>query len=235
MSQHHTTIIQDPEFEYPFSAQDFDLQYWMDKPETQTLAGGRNASCRFEVNGRILVLREYRRGGMMASLLHDRYLWTGLDNSRPLLESRAIDHALNAGLPVAPWVAYCIHRQGFFYRAAVISEFIENRGTLAEVLANQVLSESAWQRLGTVIHMMHNSGIDHADLNANNILLDRNDQFYLIDFDKAQIHRQPGSWQQGNLERLLRSLNKIQTQRQALSEAFHFKSADWHSLLSSYK
>lgn len=235
MSQHHSIIKQDPEFGYQFTVRDFDLQYWMEMPGTQALAGGRNASCRFDLNGRRLVLREYRRGGMMAALLHDRYLWTGLENSRPWQESRAVDYAQQAGLPVAPLIAFCIQRQGLFYRAAVISGFIENRGTLADVLASQMLPESDWQRLGAVIHKMHSSGIDHVDLNANNILLDSQDRFYLIDFDKARIHQAQGSWQQNNLDRLLRSLNKIQEQQQADARVFHFTQAHWLALLNGYK
>lgn len=234
MPQQHI-INQDHGFGYEFTARDFDLQYWMASPGSLALAGGRNASCRFELNGRQLVLREYRRGGMMAALLHDRYLWTGMDNSRPLLESRVVDYAMQNNLPVAPIVAYYIERKGIFYRAAIISSYIENRGTLANVLNREVFPEHDWQRLGRLIRNMHRSGIDHADLNANNILVNKHNQLYLIDFDKARIHQKDGSWQQDNLDRLLRSIRKIQGQQHALTEDFHFGEQYWQALLSGYR
>ena len=41
--------------------------------------GGRGAACFIEADGRNLVLRHYRRGGLIARLSADRYLWRGAD------------------------------------------------------------------------------------------------------------------------------------------------------------
>ena len=50
----------------------------------------------------------------------------------------------------------------------------------------------------------------HADLNCYNVLV-RDDQYFLIDFDKSRLMGQgsPASWQQANLDRFARSLVKV--------------------------
>ena len=54
----------------------------------------------------------------------------------------------------------------------------------------------------------HRAGLDHADLNAHNILLDAAGNPWLIDFDRSR-RRADGSWRQSNLDRLARSLAKL--------------------------
>ena len=56
-------------------------------------------------------------------------------------------------------------------------------------------------------------GVHHADLNANNILLDHAvaPRVYLLDFDRGRSNR--GAWEQDVLARLRRSLEKMEGQR----------------------
>jgi len=67
----------------------------------------------------------------------------------------------------------------------------------------------------------------HADLNANNILLDTTRQVYLVDFDKSSRGAKGSQWKQANLQRLKRSLNKL-LQRHSGSRL------DWPALESGY-
>ena len=149
----------------------------------------------------------------MARLLTDRYIWQGLSASRPHREQLAVQQALQFDLPVPQVAAYRVQRSGLFYRAAIISEYIANRGTLASWLFEWPVDENRWAELGQLIRRLHLAGIYHADLNANNILIDNHDRFYLIDFDKAVIKTVTAARGQANLGRLLRSLNKISIQR----------------------
>ena len=50
-----------------------------------------------------------------------------------------------------------------------------------------------------------------------------------LDFDRGAF-REPGKWQQGNLDRLLRSLRKIQL----LDSRIRFSEQDWQFLLQAY-
>jgi 3-deoxy-D-manno-octulosonic acid kinase len=59
-----------------------------------------------------------------------------------------------------------------------------------------------------MIAKFHHAGVDHADLNAHNILLDAAQRVSVIDFDRGRL-RTPGSWRLRNLRRLHRSLLKI--------------------------
>jgi len=115
------------------------------------------------------------------------------------------------------------------------SRFIHNQGTLAACLFDKELDEPLWLALGRLIGKMHLSGINHADLNANNILLTGNQEFFLIDFDKARIMKSRGSWADKNINRLLRSLNKIRQQRLDQGQDFHFSHESWSAFLSGYR
>ena len=56
---------------------------------------------------------------------------------------------------------------------------------------------------------MHHAGVEHADLNANNLLVDPLGRVWIIDFDRG-VRRTPESgWREANLRRLARSLAKL--------------------------
>jgi 3-deoxy-D-manno-octulosonic acid kinase len=83
--------------------------------------------------------------------------------------------------------------------------------------------------MGTAIAQFHRTGVDHADLNAHNILIDASDRVHLIDFDRARLRR-PGRWRERNLARLRRSLDKL-----AAGGSGRFAEADWQRLLAAYR
>lgn len=222
-------------FEYSLSSDDFDLQQWINRPGVSLLQGGRGGSLKIEILQQPLVLHHYLRGGMMARVLRDRYVWSGLSRTRPFMEEQVVQHAVRMALPVPEMLGFYVQRQGLFYRAASISRYIQNQGSLAEFIAAKPLAEKHWGDLGALIKKMHQAQICHVDLNANNILIDEKEAFYLIDFDKARVVRRPGRWSTHNLERLLRSLNKIHRQHQQQGLDFHFQENDWQALLAGYK
>ena len=94
------------------------------------------------------VLRNYRRGGLVEPMLKNKYLWTGKDKTRPALEFKAVEHALKNGVSVPEVVAYQVIRKGLFYKASIVSRYIENKGTLAQVLAEKPLPIDKWMSLG---------------------------------------------------------------------------------------
>jgi 3-deoxy-D-manno-octulosonic acid kinase len=69
---------------------------------------------------------------------------------------------------------------------------------------------AAWRAVGACIGRLHARGVQHADLNAHNLLLGDDGAVYVLDFDRGRV-RPRGAWEQAVLERLRRSLAKVTT------------------------
>lgn len=134
------------------------------------------------------------------------------------------------GLPVPIPAAVMVERKGLFYRADIMMHRIPHARTLMDVLKQEELAEGYWITVGSVIRRFHEEGVYHADLNANNIMLDDGGRCYLIDFDRCKIIKPKLKWQKENLLRLKRSLNKISKNE----EQFYFSDINWRSLLRGY-
>jgi 3-deoxy-D-manno-octulosonic acid kinase len=155
--------------------------------------------------GTATVLRHYRRGGLVARLVADRYLWRGEEATRAFRELRLLAALEALGLPAARPVAARYQRAGLLYRADLITLAIPGARALADRLGDPALP---WARIGATLRAFHDAGACHADLNARNVLLDAGDAVHLIDFDRGSLGA-PGGWREQNLERLARSLVKI--------------------------
>ncbi len=192
---------------------------------------GRGAAFMFQYRGLNLVLRHYQRGGLVRHFNRDLYPFAGLTNTRMWREFHLLLRLQELALPVpVPVAAHCRRVFPGFYRGDLLTRTIPNCRTLAEVLEQRRLDAGSWTELGQLLARFHAAGVYHADLNANNILIDAAGQFFLIDFDKGEL-RQPGeSWQVANLARLLRSLTKLQDRR----PSFYFVPADWAALAAGY-
>ncbi|HEY1772170.1 MAG TPA: 3-deoxy-D-manno-octulosonic acid kinase [Gammaproteobacteria bacterium] len=186
--------------------------------------GGRGAAWMFKRGKDEWVLRHYRRGGVPGRFVRDRYLWIGLDTSRPWWEWRLLDALYREGLPVPQPVAARVQRTGFLYRGDLITRRIPATRNLAECLTSG--GEIPWVAVGRCLRRFHDAGVCHADLNAHNILLDESGRVYLIDFDRG-IRRGAGAWRGANLSRLKRSLDKLSGESGANLKA-------WGALLEGY-
>lgn len=235
MTYNQQYIRQLDTFDYSLSSNDFDLEHWIEQSGISPLQGGRGGSLKIEILQQPLVLHRYLRGGMMAGVLRDRYLWSGLSRTRPFMEQQVVQHAVRMALPVPEMLGFYVQRQGLFYRAASISRFIQNQGSLAEYIASKALAKKHWKKLGELVKKMHQAKICHVDLNANNILIDENEAFHLIDFDKATIEANGDDWKVSNLNRLKRSLLKIQSLLQQQGKSFNFSELDWSSFNEGYQ
>ncbi|TXK65891.1 3-deoxy-D-manno-octulosonic acid kinase [Alcalisalibacterium limoincola] len=169
--------------------------------------GGRGAAWFVELDGIDGVLRHYRRGGMAARVSRERYLWRGEARTRSIAEFRLLDWLRRQGMPVPPPLAAMYQRRGLTYTAALIVERIPGARSLAQRLPDGE-GPPPWTRIGATIARMHRLGVDHADLNAHNILLDREDRVWLIDFDRGSRDGSSGFGER-NLRRLQRSLRKL--------------------------
>lgn len=212
---------------------------WFD-PDALAAAGraspggtGRAATVRFSVDGDTMILRHYRRGGLVSRLVDDRYLRTGLRRSRPWRELALLTRLHAGGMPVPPPVAARISFENPllpWYRGDLITGYLDGIRTLAEALRAGQLGDLDWPGIGATIARFHAVGVDHADLNAHNVLIDDAGIVYLIDFDRARL-RFRGRWRWGNLARLRRSLNKLQ----AAQPQIEFSEGAWQRLLGGYR
>ena len=108
--------------------------------------------------------------------------------------------------------------------------YLANTEILAARLVTRKLRRKSWYQLGLLIKRMHVEGIHHADLNASNILIDPQDQFYLVDFDKARVMNHLADWQWRPLFRLQRSLDKFNRE-----QGIHYSDEDWQALMDGYQ
>jgi 3-deoxy-D-manno-octulosonic acid kinase len=208
----------------------FDPNYWSARGELNPVSGGRGSAWFVGPAIQPLVLRHYRRGGFIARLSQDRYWWSGEDRVRAFAEWRLLDYLVQRGLRVPKPVAAFYRRAGMIYQCDLITQRIDDAQSLSAALAQGPMPESTWRAIGAAIARLHSHGVDHADLNAHNILLDGNQSISVIDFDRGRL-RAPGRWTSRNLRRLERSLAKISMSL----PPDRFMPADWKQLLAGYR
>ena len=208
----------------------FQSRVWAQRSAIVGFAEGRGTTFFIQHQGRDFVLRHYQRGGLVAKISEDRYLWSGLRFTRPWREWLLLEKMQKNGLPVPIPAAIKVERKGLFYTADIMMHRIPHSRTLTQALISEELSEGYWIAIGSVIRRFHEEGIYHSDLNANNILLDDGGRCYLIDFDRCGIRKPKLKWQKENLLRLKRSLNKFSNNE----EVFNFSDGNWRSLLRGY-
>jgi 3-deoxy-D-manno-octulosonic acid kinase len=206
----------------------FDPTFWSGRGQLAAVTGGRGAAW-FVAESARWALRHYRRGGFIARLSKDGYVWTGERRVRAFAEWRLLAELTRRGLPVPRPVAARYQRTGVLYRCDLITLRIPDARPLSAVLAVAPLQQGTWRDVGAAVARLHAAGADHADLNAHNILLDGCGAVRVIDFDRGRL-RPPGAWTSGNLSRLRRSLVKI---AHGLPPD-RFSAAAWDWLLAGY-
>ncbi|WP_228260858.1 3-deoxy-D-manno-octulosonic acid kinase [Marinobacter orientalis] len=185
-------------------------EFWQEKARPVT-SGGRGGAWFIDTEPSGMVLRHYRRGGLMAHLAEKTYLFAGFDQARSLAEFRLLGQLRSLGLPVPEAVAAIAWKYRlFWYQAAILVKRIPGAVTLSD--SERLSDKSLWVQLGQVIRRFHDNGLDHVDLNCDNILV-AGDQIYLIDFDRCKLvpesdNEADSAWKQRNLERLHRSVRK---------------------------
>jgi 3-deoxy-D-manno-octulosonic acid kinase len=201
-------ILFDPGMSPQVDGRWFDPAWWQGQDALRTQAGGRGGVAVIATPAGECVLRHYRRGGMVAALMGDRYLWTGADRTRSFAEFRLLQAMLKQELPAPEVVAARYQKTGLHYRADLITRRIPDAQTLAECLAEGRLDTELAQEVGALVARFHRAGVWHADLNAHNVLVAPS-ALYLIDFDRGQRRAPAEGWRMANLQRLRRSLFKL--------------------------
>jgi 3-deoxy-D-manno-octulosonic acid kinase len=207
----------------------FDAGAWIEIGAATQPSAGRGETIFIEHAGASWVLRHYRRGGFIASLTRDRYVWTGEERTRAFREWRLLHDLHAAGLPVPAPVAARYRRRGITYTGDLITERIAGGQPLSALLGAGALAPGTWGAIGRCIRRFHDAGVCHADLNAHNILIDAGQRVSLIDFDRG-TRRSPGRWRAANLARLKRSLEKITRG----GPPGRFSAPEWNAVRQAY-
>lgn len=177
-------------------------EHWHAQPVS---SGGRGSAWFMTLSGKAVVLRHYRRGGLIARLVSDLYVWLGLHRSRSFREFDILAwlHAHDLRVPI-PVAAMACRADFIFYRAALITQRIPDVRSLG--LCRE---QSAWFSAGQEIRRMHDLGVWHADLNVHNIQIDASSCAWIIDFDRARKDVTDRTLLRANLQRLERSVRKV--------------------------
>lgn len=189
----------------------FSAAWWADKARPVD-AGGRGGAWFVNAPFGQCVLRHYLRGGLAARISRAHYLWHGANRTRSFAEFRLMRKLIALKLPVPQPVAAFYMREGLHYRAAILMQRLDGVRSLADraLVAGR---GAPWEETGRLIARFHRAGLDHADLNAHNILFDANGHGWLIDFDRGVLRIPATGWRERNLKRLLRSLLKLRGER----------------------
>lgn len=223
-------ILYDPSFFPEPEEIAFDSESWAGRDAIVGFAEGRGTTFFVNYQGQELALRHYHRGGLIARWSPDRYLWTGLETTRAWREMKLLQFLREKKLPVPRPVAAQVTHQGLFYTADIMTCRIAGAKTVSGLLQQESLETGYWVAMGGLVRCFHDFGVYHADLNANNILLEPGGRFYLIDFDRGRLRKKSGRWCQDNLDRLQRSLLKLK----GLHDPFYFEQRDWENFLKGY-
>lgn len=170
-------------------------------------------------DGRRVVIRTYRHGGLLRGFTRD--LFVGL-LPRPIRELALSERARGRGIPTPRVLGAAVYPVlGPMYRGALAVEELPDGSDGLEVLRHaRELSALARRRVlipvlaaaGRAVARAHAGGLVHSDLNVKNLFAVAQPlQVHVLDLDRCRL--EPGAlapWQrQGQLSRLRRSLDKV--------------------------
>ncbi|WP_306522970.1 lipid IV(A) 3-deoxy-D-manno-octulosonic acid transferase [Rheinheimera sp.] len=212
----------------------FQAQFWQQQDAVTGQSSGRNTVWFVKANTEQWVLRHYYRGGLIGKINKDWFWAVPLAKSRAMAEFTMLQQMVQLGLPVPKPVAALYTARGLGYSADILLELIPGSIDICHLLQQRALTAVEWQLLGQMLRRFHRAGAYHSDMNCHNMLLDPQGKFWLLDFDKCAF-RQGQDWQQGTMDRLLRSLRKEARLAGEKGKKFYWQESDWALLLSGYQ
>jgi 3-deoxy-D-manno-octulosonic acid kinase len=160
----------------------------IDKPtqNAQTALGGRRKVVAFDLSGvGSAVMKHYARGGLIRFLIKERYVrWNA---TRAQAELVWLEKVRRLGIHAPEPLAFAF-KGNRFYTCILITREIKNHQTLADIsLSDMARAEKLLPGLACQVAVLVENRIYHVDLHPGNVLADKTDHPWLIDFDKAKI------------------------------------------------
>jgi 3-deoxy-D-manno-octulosonic acid kinase len=224
-----TTLITADKDAEQFDCAFFDPNYLLSHGLVTGEKKGRATTYFFQHSRGQLVLRHYWRGGMIGKLLSDQYLYLGLQHTRTYKEFALLVELLALGLPVPTPISAKVTVNGPIYRGDIITQALPNAYSLLDKLKIELLTDNDITLIAHTLAQFHNAGVNHADLNINNILFS-DDKVYLIDFDRGTRNEFNHKTNESNMKRLKRSFEK----EQGRNSTFYWQDEQWALLMDKY-
>jgi 3-deoxy-D-manno-octulosonic acid kinase len=186
-------------------------------------------------NGENALIRPYRHGGVFRWISGKTFFsWP----PRPFRELAITEELRRRGFPtIEVYGAGVEGIFGPFYRGWLITRELKGSCDLSTAIQNGFVRkwtvEKVFRPVAMSLRSLHRQGVYHSDLNLKNILVRAEPagvKGYIIDFDKAVLFvgALPDPLAKKNLRRLLRSVSKLDPQRQYLT------AADWDNFVAWY-
>ncbi|WP_086981681.1 3-deoxy-D-manno-octulosonic acid kinase [Vibrio aphrogenes] len=212
----------------------FEPEFWHAQNKVLGSAQGRGTTWFVQTDNLPAALRHYHRGGLFGKLVKDHYWFSQWHQTRSCEEFQLLQHLVKAGVNVPQPIAARAVKRTVCYQADILTQKIEGAEDLVGILQKHSLQREIYVLIGEQIRQLHQANVNHTDLNIHNILLDKHNKVWIIDFDKCHIEPELGEtnlavWQKSNLDRLLRSFQKELTKRH-----IHWAEQDWAALEMGY-
>jgi 3-deoxy-D-manno-octulosonic acid kinase len=200
----------------------------------RAVAGGRGGAGIFDVAPDLaVVLRPYRRGGLLRRLNRDLYL--GL-RPRPWRELRITLALRERGVPtIEPLAAAVRWVAPGVYRGAFVSRHLPLAVNLWQYLhdADKAARGRACIAAAAAIRKLHDAGAVHPDLNLMNLLVrpaQGEPEVLVIDFDRARLTLVSPRHRDAAFARICRSMRRLDPTAEVVTlgcvEAFRAVSGD---------
>jgi 3-deoxy-D-manno-octulosonic acid kinase len=158
-----------------------------------TPLAGRGATYRIHTPNGDWVVRRYRRGGMVARLLRDRYLRTG--QGRALRELSCSVSARSRGIPTPAVTAVAVYAAGAFQRGDIATEYVPDSADLAQLgFGDDARSadekRAGFEAAGRLVNQLGRLGLQHPDLNLKNVVIGYGGgepKAWVLDLDRCKL------------------------------------------------
>jgi tRNA A-37 threonylcarbamoyl transferase component Bud32 len=215
---------------------DFNKCFGDSAPEPVPRYHGRSALRTIPLSGGATALiRQYQHGGLLRAITGP---WFFTWPPRPFRELSITEELRRRGVRTVEIYAACVSRAvGPFYRGWLVTKELTESADLWSALQRDFIAraglQATLQAVAVSVRAMHREGIYHSDLNLKNILVRMEGNqvtAYIIDFDKARLMlgKLPTELAKKNLDRLLRSIAKLDPERK------YFPAAAWEQFLNYY-
>ena len=156
-------------------------------PISVSVLGGRTAATPAQLDGiGSVIIKHYRRGGLLRYFIKDRYLKFG--KTRAQREFELLDIVGTLGINIPQPIAYA-YRGRLFYRAWLVTREIHQPLSLACLsLQDGKKTKTAMTSVIEQIISLIQNDILHVDLHPGNVLVDATGKVYLLDFDKGSVY-----------------------------------------------
>lgn len=182
-------------------------------PPSLPVMGGRGGARVVELNGSpAVVLRPYRRGGLLRRINKDIYLGV---RPRPFQELHALEELRRRGVPtIEPLAGGVRWLFSGCYRGVLITREVPEAVNLWHWLRAipPVERPRICAAAAAVTRRLHDAGVVHPDLNLQNYLVDRggdDSEVLIIDCDRVRFGRVTMHDREAAFQRLYRSAKRL--------------------------